>query len=146
MSNLKREARKKLITEIIGKISNQSFKLIDFEKLSKKENIEIEKIKIKNANDDENLEKELIQQIYTFPLNKVFIVHDMSFTKNYLIYIDKIENVSVSENSKNYDEYLKLSKSKIINELYNTYDRYIKQKYEIEINYQALDTVKNYFN
>ena len=32
------------------------------------------------------------------------------------------------------------------NELFNTYDRYIKEIYEIDINYKALKTVKNYFN
>ena len=146
MSNLKSETIRKQITKIITRINNQNFNLTDFEKLSKEKNVEIKKIILNNANDDKNLEKELVQQIYTFPLNKVFIVHDFGFTKNYLIYIDNIENVSVSDNSETYHKYLKLSKSKIINELYNTYDRYIKQKYEIEINYQALDTVKNYFN
>jgi len=30
--------------------------------------------------------------------------------------------------------------------LYNTYDNYLKERYEIEINYQALNTIKNYFN
>ena len=37
-------------------------------------------------------------------------------------------------------------KIKITNELYNTYDNYIKKRYKIDINYQALDLVKNSFN
>jgi len=32
------------------------------------------------------------------------------------------------------------------NDLYNTFDNYIRNKYEIDINYEALKTVKNYFN
>ena len=28
--------------------------------------------------------------------------------------------------------------------LYNTYDLYLKEKYKININYKALETVKNY--
>ena len=45
-----------------------------------------------------------------------------------------------------YEKYLNLSKIKITGELYNTYDNYIKKRYKIDINYQTLDTVKNYFN
>jgi len=29
--------------------------------------------------------------------------------------------------------------------LFNTYDNYIKNKYNIDINYKALDEAKNYF-
>ena len=70
----------------------------------------------------------------------------MSFSENFLIYIDKIENVTIKENSDEYQKYLDLSKIKITNELYNTYDNYIKKRYKIDINYQALDEVKNRFN
>ena len=67
-------------------------------------------------------------------------------TKNFLVYVDKIENVSLDANSDEYQKYSDLTKNKIKNELYKTYDKYIKEKYEINIYYQALNTVKNYFN
>ena len=31
-------------------------------------------------------------------------------------------------------------------DLYNTYDNYLSKRYKIDINYQAVDTIKNYFN
>ena len=34
----------------------------------------------------------------------------------------------------------------MIGDLYNTYDNYLKKNYKIDINYQALNKVKNYFN
>ena len=71
---------------------------------------------------------------------------DISFSENFLVYIDKIENVNIKDNSEEYLKYLDLSKIKITNELYNTYDNYIKKRYKIDVNYQALDTVKNYYN
>ena len=70
----------------------------------------------------------------------------MNFSENFLVYIDKIENVNIRDNSEEYLKYLDLSKIKITNELYNTYDNYIRKRYKIEINYQALDIVKNRFN
>ena len=39
-----------------------------------------------------------------------------------------------------------LSKFQLTGKLLNTYDNYIKEKYKIDINYNALNTVKNYFN
>ena len=71
---------------------------------------------------------------------------DISLSENLLIYIDKIENVTIKENSDEYQKYLDLSRIKITEELYNTYDNYIKKRYKIDINYQTLDEVKNRFN
>ena len=96
--------------------------------------------------DDNNLKKELVNQIYIFPEKKIIIIHDLDFYENYLVYIDKIENVVISKNSKDYEKYLDLAKTKITNELFNTYDMLVRKKYNIKINYQALETVKNYFN
>ena len=74
------------------------------------------------------------------------MVSEIGFSENYLIYIDKIENVTIKENSEEYQKYLDLSRIKITEELYNTYDNYIKKRYKIDINYQTLDELKNRFN
>ena len=118
----------------------------DFNKLSQDENVNIEKIKLKNQNDDKILKKEIIKQIYAYSENKIIVVNDLNLSENFLIYIDKIENVSINNNSEDYQKYLDLSRIRIVNALYTTYDNYIKKRYEIDINYQALNTVKNYFN
>ena len=58
----------------------------------------------------------------------------MNFTENFLVYIDKIENVNIKDNSDKYREYLDLSKIKITNDLYNTYDNYIRKRYKFKNN------------
>ena len=63
-----------------------------------------------------------------------------------LIYIEKIENVNIKEESGEYKKYSNLSKKKITGEILNTYDKYIKKKYKINVNYKAIEVVKNYFN
>ena len=118
----------------------------DFNKFSNDKNVTIKKIVLNNRNDDDNLKKELVDQVYTFAEKKVSVVYDIGLIENYLIYIDKIENVSIDENSEEYEKYLNLSKIRITNEVFNTYDAYLKEKYKIDINYNALNTVKNYFN
>ena len=146
VSNLTKKTKRKLIAEIIDKINKNNFNKFDFDNLSKNESVSINKINLKNQNDDEILKKDIINQIYVYPEKKIIVVNDITFTENYLIYIDKIENVTIDENSAEYQKYVNLSKIKIANELYNTYDNYIKKRYKIDINYQALDTIKNYFN
>ena len=144
--NLENKTKRKLISEIISKINKYNFIKSDFDKLAKDENVPIKKITLENQNDNKILKKELISQIYAFPEKKIIVVYDINFSENLLIYIDKIENVTIKENSEEYQKYLDLSKIKITGELYNTYDNYIKKRYKIDINYQALNIVKNYFN
>ena len=97
-------------------------------------------------NDSKILKKELVNQIYTFPEKRIFVVHDIDLTENFLIYIDKIENVAIGTKIEEYKKYLNLSKIKITSELFNTYENYIKKKYKVDINYKSLEAVKNYFN
>ena len=143
--NLEKEVKRKLIAEMIDKINKNSFNKNDFDKLSADEKVEIKKIKIENQNDDRTLKKDLVDQVYRYPENRVIIVADISLSKNFLIYIEKIENVTISEGSEEYKKYFNESKIKIKNDLYSTYDSHLNKKYEIKINQKALDSVKNYF-
>ena len=78
---------------------------------------------------------------------KIIVVSDMNFSENFLVYIDKIDNVKIKKNNlEEYQKYLDLSKIRITNDLYNTYDNYIRKRYKIDVNYQALDVVKNRLN
>ena len=143
--NLKKQTKRILISKIISKINKNNFKKNDFDKLSKDENVVIKKVRLENRNDNNVLKQELINQIYAFSEKKVIVAADIEFSENFLIYIDKIENVSIDENSENYEKYFNLSKDKIAGDLYNTYNSYLGNKYEININYKALDKTKNYF-
>jgi len=88
----------------------------------------------------------IISQIYSSPEKKVVISNDIQLKENFLIYIDKIIDASIYEDSDEYEKYFKLAKISMTNKLFNTYDNYIKKKYKIDINYKALTTVKNYID
>ena len=105
--------------------------------------IKIIKLRLDSQNDDENLDKGIVKQIYSHPEKKTIIVADVGLENSYLVFIDKVENIHIQENSEDYKKYFNLSKSKIKNDLYNTYDLYLKEKYAIDINYSALDSIKN---
>ena len=134
------------MSNIISKINQNIFKKEDFNKFSKNKNINIQKINIQNLSDNKILKQEIVDKIYSAEEKKIIIVHDLEFKENYLIYIDKIINKKLADNTKDSEKYFKLSKINIANDLFGTYDEYLKKKYEIDINHKALNTVKSYFN
>jgi len=107
---LGKKTKRRLITEIIDKINKNNFNKYEFDELSKNENVNIKKISLDSLSDDKILKKEIVNQIYTFPEKKVIIVNDIGLSENFLIYIDKIKNVTIDENSEEYQTYFNLSR------------------------------------
>ena len=138
--------KRKLVSKIISKINQNNFKKLNFDNLSKEKNVAVQKITLENLNDDKILKEQVVKQVYAFPEKKIIVANDIGLNEIFLIYIDKIISASLDENSDEYKKYFKLSKISMTNKIFNTYDSYIKKKYEIEINYKALKTVKGYFN
>ena len=60
-----------------------------------------------------------------------------------MIFISKIENKTIDTNDDNFDNYYLLSNLNLVNRVYNIYDYYLNQKYEVNINQQALERVRN---
>ena len=142
--NLKKNYKRKFISELVSKINARKFNKQNFYKFSKDENVIIKKITTESANDDKNLKKNLVEQIYLHPENKVILAADFGFSENYLVYIDKIEHTSIEKQTKDYKKYEDLSKVSMISSIYNTYDIYLKNKYTVDINYKALENIKSY--
>ena len=138
--------KREFTSEIIAKINKNEFTKNSFDKFSNDENANVKNVVLKNINDTSTFNEDILSEIYKYPEKKVIIVNEIGFLENYLIYIDKIENVKINKNTEDYMKYEGLSKIKIIGDLYNTYDNYLNKIYKIDINYQAVDTVKNYFN
>ena len=134
------------MSEIISKINQNNFRKNDFVKFSKDNGANIQKITIENLNDAKTLKKGIVNQIYSYPEKQIIVVNDINLTDNFIVYIEKVENVSISYNSDEYKKYFDLSKIRLTSGLFNSYDNYIKKKYDIDINYKSLNIVKNYFN
>tara|TARA_B100000686_G_C16714895_1_gene931395 strand:- start:1127 stop:1663 length:537 start_codon:yes stop_codon:yes gene_type:complete len=143
--NLQHKTKRNLISQLMAKVNSNNFKKTHFDKFSKVEKVAIEKITLQSMDDNKVLNEKVVEKIYSFPEKRVFIINNISLSENYLIYIDKIESATIAKNSEDYKKYLNLSKLRLVSNLYNTYDIYLKQKYKIDINYKALDTVNNYF-
>ena len=143
--NIEFNEKNKFILDLIKKINENNFTKENFDNLANIGNTDIQEIELKNINDKDKLNLELVGQIYKYPKNKIGLVANQGLNDAFLVYIKNIENTSLAETSDIYGKYLNLSKIKLTTNLYNTYDEYIKKNYKIDINDEALDSVKNYF-
>ena len=139
------ENKRKLIAELINKINSNKFNKVNFDEFSKNKKITAKEIKINNINDSKILKETIVKQIYKHPSKKVILAGSKNLEEIFLVYINKVENVSLNKNSEKLDKYLVKSKASLVNSLYDTYDLYLKNKYPIEINYNVLDNIKDYF-
>ena len=98
----------------------------NFYEFSKNKNIKVKEVKINNVDDIKILNKTIVKQIYKHPNKKVILAGSKNLEEIFLIYINSVENVSLTDNSKRLDEYLIRSKVNLINSLYGTYDIYLK--------------------
>jgi peptidyl-prolyl cis-trans isomerase D len=144
LSTLEKQNKIKILSDIATRVNNKTFLKKDFDSFSIKENSEIKNVLIKNLNDEKNLDKNFVAQIYKLPKNGIMVITDPDLKKNYLVFIKNIENSYIKENNESYDKYFNLSKLKLTSDLYNTYDLYLKTKYKININQKALKSIKNY--
>ena len=78
-------------------------------------------------------------------LKNFTIVDEIEKNKTFLIWVKEIQKPSLDKTSDEYDKYYHITVTSLQNNIYPSFDHYINQKYNVEINYQALDRLKNYF-
>ena len=86
--------KRKIISEIIGKINNNKFNKPEFDKFAKNQKIEIKKIKINSSFDDKILNQKLVNQIYKSAGKRAIVIADIGLKESYLVYINKMVYIS----------------------------------------------------
>ena len=145
MSLLKRSAVAVENSKIIEKIITNKFLKTDIDKLALDNNLKIEKIKLSGINHTKKIEEELVKNIYQMPEKKMYVFSDKNLNKNLLVYVNEIKNVTIDKKSKDYKKYYEQTRSKLINDIYKTYDKYLSSEYKVNVNDNAVERVKKYF-
>ena len=146
IDELAKRNKMKIIYTIAGQINEKKFNNINFKKLSSEEKVPINQEVLKGQYEKTDLKAEMVKQIYDIPNKEVRIVYDFNQKNIYLVNVLEVDNVSIKTDSEEYDQYFNLAKTDMLKNLYDTYDQIIKSKYDIEINKEALNELKNYFN
>tara|TARA_Y100000816_G_scaffold287587_1_gene270600 strand:- start:2315 stop:3733 length:1419 start_codon:yes stop_codon:yes gene_type:complete len=130
--------------EILKKIETNKFNDEDFNDIIKKNNSKISKILIKSQNDNSFFNVDSLKLLYTIPLNDFLLIVD----NNKNVYLTKIINFNFKDiqiNSEDFKQYLVKSNFRLKNYISTSYDDLISKKYNIKINYNSLEKIKNYF-
>ncbi len=136
----KYEFNKKILEQIGKKEFNQK----DFEDLSAKNSIKVEKILINSVNDDKKFTEDSVKLIYSLPQKSFTLLSD-DLDNIYLVKIVKIDAKNITKKSNKFKNFDNQGKIKLREQMYSSYDNSLTNKYEVNINQKTLERVKNYF-
>ena len=132
-------------TKLMAKIKTNSLTESDFVQLAKESRTDIEDISINGIRDNNFFSTKSNNQIFKLREKNFTIVDEIEKNKTFLIWVREIQKPSLNKASDEYDKYYYETIIDIKNNIYSSFDFYINQKYKVEINYQTLDRLKNYF-
>ena len=122
-------------------ISHTSYNIIN--ELGKK-TATIEKISIKNFNDYSFFDKKSVENLYNKNMNDITLLVGKN-NENYLTIIENIEKNNNIIDNQSYTKFAYETTVGLKDNIYVSYDAYLQNKYNVKINQQTLDRVKNYF-
>jgi len=131
--------------KVSKKISTGSFKKPEMKKYAKDKNLKIESKKITSLKDNKIFNEDIIREIFKMNDGQINLLTDSSLSKNFLVYIEKTENIKLDKNSKDYEKYKLKARTSLAKEIYKTYDKSVNAKYKIDVNSKAIDRIKNSF-
>ena len=132
-------------TKLMAKIRTNSFSKSDFIQLAKTSQADIKDISINGIRDNNFFSTKSNNQIFKLREKNFTIVDEIEKNKTFLIWVKEIKKPSLNKASEEYDKYFYETTINLKNNIYSSFDHYINQKYKVEINYQTLDRLKNYF-
>ena len=130
-------------TKIVKEMSEGKFNQDQFFKFSKENNLEIKKTTIKNINNEDIFNSDIIKEIFKINDGELELITNSQFTKNYLVLAEKTNKLPFSVNNKDYKKYKSKAKLNLANQIYSEYDKTVNDKYNIEINENVLNRIKN---
>ena len=135
------EENNKLSKDILNKKFDSSM----MDAFSKKNNVQLKTINIKNIDDKSIFDIKLVNEIYDFNNGQVFILTDDMLKINYLMKIVKEEYPRIDINSDNYKKNIVYANTEYIRKVYSSYDKYVNAKYNVKVNDRVLERIKNSF-
>ena len=132
-------------TKLMAKIKTNSLTKSDFVQLAKTSQIDIKDISINDIRDNNFFSTKSNNQIFKLREKNFTIVDEIEKNQTFLILVKEIQKTNLDKTSDDYDKYYYETVISLKNNIYSSFDHYINQKYKVEINYQTLDRLKNYF-
>jgi peptidyl-prolyl cis-trans isomerase D len=126
---------------LLKKIREKEFNKNDFLKLGKNQ---IETLKLNSIKDNKKFDIDSVQILYSLPVNSFTLITDDN-KKVYLAEITNYQNIDLKKDTKEFKSYITKEKTNARNTILKTYDVLLKEKYKVDINQKAIDSIKNLF-
>jgi len=130
-------------TKIVKKMSERKFNKEQFQKLSRDKKLEIKNITIKDVNNENIFNSDMIREIFKINDGEFQLITDSQFEKNYIILAEQTEKLPFNKKNKDYEKYKRKAKLNLANQIYSDFDKTVNDKYDVDINDNVLNRIKN---
>ena len=129
--------------EILRKIETNNFNNEDFVNIAG-DSKKIKNLTIKSKNDNSFFNVDSLKLLYTIPENDYLLIIDND-NKVYLTKVISFKFKNINENSEEFKKYLIKTNYSVRDNLTSSYDLLLNDKYNVKVNQNTLERVKNNF-
>ena len=130
-------------TKIVKEMSEGVFNIEQFKKFSKDNALEISRTTLNSIENKTIFNSDIIKEIFKIDDGNLQLITNSQLTKNYIILAEKTKKVPFNKKSKDYEKYKAKAKLNLANQIYSDFDRTVNNKYDVEINENVLNRIKN---
>ncbi len=117
-------------------------KMINFASQNK---LELKEITISEMKDNNSFKIGSIKKIFSTRDGQLNLISDNLLMDNFIIFVEKTSFKPLKKNDDNYEKYKMKAQLNLSSEIYNLYDKTVNKKYNVELNQNVIDRIKNSF-
>ncbi len=127
--------------KLLNEITNKKFNDNNFLEMGKDK---IQAINLNSVRDNKKFDINAVEVLYSLPEKSFTLINDEN-NNIYLAKVKKFEKQIVNTNKEEFKQYIAKQNSKSKNSLLKSYDTFLNDKYDVSLNQQTIERVKNYF-
>ena len=127
--------------KLLNEITNKKFNNNNFLEMGKEK---IQTINLNSVRDNKKFDINAVEVLYSLPEKSFTLINDEN-NNIYLAKVKKFEKQIVDTNNEKFKQYIAKQKSNSKNSLLKSYDTFLNDKYDVSLNQQTIERVKNYF-
>ena len=127
--------------KLLNEITNKKFNDNNFLEMGKDK---IQVINLNSVRDNKKFDINAVEVLYSLPEKSFTLINDEN-NNIYLAKVKKFEKQIIDTNKEEFKQYIAKQNSKSKNSLLKSYDTFLNDKYDVSLNQQTIERVKNYF-
>ena len=127
--------------KLLNEITNKKFNDNNFLEMGKDK---IQAINLNSVRDNKKFDINAVEVLYSLPEKSFTLINDEN-NNIYLAKVKKFEKQIIDTNKEEFKQYIAKQNSNNKNSLLKSYDIFLNDKYDVSLNQQTIERVKNYF-